>query len=1652
MAKRFFCPFYDEREIRYDIEIWDSSFSGTALEFRAGPEGYDVRYAQNAERTAVFMPTECVIRMQMQSDDHFALVTDLQGAAEGRFTVKITKGDTPVLAWAGMVLPDIGRYNEEAYPTEFEIRATDGVGLLKDVEYKDTSSAYTGKARLIEHIALCLSRLPYVDTHYGGSDIFIKTHVDWWEETMADSASDSDALYQAYIDHAVWWKYDKGEQKFLSCYDVLKNILTVLGCRITNAEGAFWIEQLTYRAAATIVTRRYTKTGGFLSTANYAGYNDINQTNSGALLAVGTYEFFPALTKAVHVFKSVERRNFLSGANIDQTTPTQTMYFPLKSNSGNTTMRLTGSLTGQVLNLTSTPINVPVVVVFKIRLILDTVALKRSYFLKPTYQVEYSALSWESGTQVCYMAVTMNGGIPPNSSPAVATFTQKIDLELPQLPEDVTQFIFGVEFDSFRKFDGTPFTASNYAFSWKVGDPWIEVYSDGNPVLTADETLYETYNTIQTTNSVIHETESLIGSSTDPNTIGSIWVKPSSTYVLADDWGEGTDTPDREVEKLLTEFVLSGQHAPLRRLQGTLFGDIVAMRRVLWDGVYWMLLGGSYRAGSNEFSGEWVEINYAPGLSASPPRRRKLTLIDPPVPPNPNTGLNGAKGIYEIASKPPGTLLYPVATSTTSGEELAGAKTSIGVTVPLVDGEYQVGDTITILNPILGHFEDLTVGTTSVDTDTAIDVSGTLLLDYPENSPIIKKPIPGSFGLPAGQTGQIFWHNGTRWQPYGDSSMAEGVVLTWNDATGWTAQAPTGGVTGTGTTNVLPKWTSGTALGDSAVTDAGSTVTIAKTGYSDGTEIFRIRDGSVNILALMPRPLYSITEVMLGTPGSTANNWVRIWGDTQGSTLNRMDFEVNSVFFKSAYYSGDLWMTRTGDATSGTQYPSGIYRFQSSLWNGSSAESRVFYFVSEPSASGVARLALYREPLGGGAVIGTCLMSNTGYFGIGTNNPLAPLVVAKSTGDHILLGESEIKLLGAGIANNSIINNAGGVKGLFIGSTDSGDTLGNPFTAYLKVGGTSESEFFQLLKLTQVQITTGAANGRVLQSNAAGVGSWVDQWVKDGGVVSGLWTDVTRVTVGGTSGSELVLRNADSGTSQASNDAYDVLILRPHAATDNNWAAMAGYSAGGAIAADIAFRFVDHTNHFADIVFSTRNGVGYTHRMWIKSSGSIGVGTDSPAQTFHVAGTARITGSSGTATTILGRNASGDLSVYTIVVADIPNLPASIITSGILPMARGGTGTGTAGTPGHLARMNGAGDALEFFASPYLTGNQTITLSGDVTGSGATSIATTIANNVVSMAKIQQVATATFLGRNTAGTGNVEILSTSTVRTMLGYLLGSLTAFRIPFSIGGNDLGDDDMLTWNPTTNRLSVGNTGGSPAASVHIAEGSVVSWEPLRAAGTVSGNMITSFLNSSNAGGVANNIIDLSVGGASAGDPMYRWLINGVSTWSFGLDNSDGDKLKLKKAATPSTGTNLGLVMTADATPLFGINKDSPAHPLDVEGRARATMLVALNGTFGTTFGTGAGSSPLLTQLQGSSNGFVLAFKTGTTPTANANVITVNLPLGFPSAMYPTFSAGNAQTATDITKFYIDSAGTSVLVLRANGTLSAATDFKFYFNISGI
>jgi hypothetical protein len=140
--------------------------------------------------------------------------------------------------------------------------------------------------------------------------------------------------------------------------------------------------------------------------------------------------------------------------------------------------------------------------------------------------------------------------------------------------------------------------------------------------------------------------------------------------------------------------------------------------------------------------------------------------------------------------------------------------------------------------------------------------------------------------------------------------------------------------------------------------------------------------------------------------------------------------------------------------------------------------------------------------------------------------------------------------------------------------------------------------------------------------------------------------------------------------------------------------------------------------------------------------------TGSPITT---SGTLAVTLATQNANTVFAGPTTGSAAAPTfraLVAGDIPDLssiyqPLDADLTAIAAL----TGDG-------LLRKTGGTWAMD--SASYLTANQTITLSGDVTGSGATSIATTIANAAVTFAKMQSIATGRLLGRTTASTGPIE--------------------------------------------------------------------------------------------------------------------------------------------------------------------------------------------------------------------------------------------------------------------------------------------------------
>ncbi len=260
------------------------------------------------------------------------------------------------------------------------------------------------------------------------------------------------------------------------------------------------------------------------------------------------------------------------------------------------------------------------------------------------------------------------------------------------------------------------------------------------------------------------------------------------------------------------------------------------------------------------------------------------------------------------------------------------------------------------------------------------------------------------------------------------------------------------------------------------------------------------------------------------------------------------------------------------------------------------------------------------------------------------------------------------------------------------------------------------------------------------------------------------------------------------------------------------------------------------------------------------------------------------------------------------------------------------------GTP--FVKMTGA-NTFALDTTTYLTANQTITLSGDITGSGNTALSTVISNNVVTLAKLAQVSTSTILGRVTGGTGNVESL-TATQATALLDLFSTTAKGLVPVSTGGttNFLRADG--TWaapsgggggssGTTTNPVTFNNSGSGNSSGITFDGSSAV---------TISYNTI----GAQQASSVLSGLAALSW---TSGTPFVK--MTGAGT--FSLDTATYYLASNPSGYTNNTGT---VTSVAIALPgIFGLTGSpittSGTFTVTLASQTANTVFIAPNGSAG-------------------------------------------------------------------------------------------------------
>jgi hypothetical protein len=431
-------------------------------------------------------------------------------------------------------------------------------------------------------------------------------------------------------------------------------------------------------------------------------------------------------------------------------------------------------------------------------------------------------------------------------------------------------------------------------------------------------------------------------------------------------------------------------------------------------------------------------------------------------------------------------------------------------------------------------------------------------------------------------------------------------------------------------------------------------------------------------------------------------------------------------------------------------------------------------------------------------------------------------------------------------------------------------------TQRLDVNGTSRT--------TNLMITNGAAVGKVWQcNNVNGAGEWVtplssERYIGEWAANSGVAPSASPTT----------------GDYYVVNTAGTYLGITYAAGDEIYWNGTAWLKRSNFLTLPIAT---------ASILGGIKVGTGLS----IDGSGVVSVASLATARTISATG-------DGTWSVSFngGADVSGALTLANVATAgtyrSVTINAKGLVTAGTNPTTVSGYGitdffaqivsgfvTGANSTVLNTDSLEIALEKLQGQINARISGNQTITLSGIITGSGTTAITTAIADGALSIAKTSGLQTA-LDGKLTIPT----VLTTNFVSKWGGSAFANSQIFDNGTNVG---IGTD-----NPST-RLTV--------------------------AGTVSINTAAQSLVMNSASGVYSTY---QHNGTSIGDiGTSNQAFSGGLTADFGITSRAG-KLAL--------GTGSVVRMVIDTAGKIGINNLEPTYTLDVSGTIRTTNLLITSG----------------------------------------------------------------------------------------------------------
>jgi len=252
---KYYTSFRDRYQRTILINLQFDGYSGSSIQLRS--KGMEISW--NADSDDIYKPIRASVCTMSLYQDTVDRLDEMLAIKQNECRVEL-KIDA-VVYWMGFVLAGNYQRPYKAAPNIVQLMATDGLGMLSGIPYKNSGSLYRGRDTALNILIKLLAKL--------NLSLGFVERVNVYEDGM-DSTTNHSPLKQVYIDQEAF--VDEETLEALSCYDVLEKILTPFNAVIYMEQGKWHITRIAELFDSTI-WRQINSAGNVVTSGTSDIYN-----------------------------------------------------------------------------------------------------------------------------------------------------------------------------------------------------------------------------------------------------------------------------------------------------------------------------------------------------------------------------------------------------------------------------------------------------------------------------------------------------------------------------------------------------------------------------------------------------------------------------------------------------------------------------------------------------------------------------------------------------------------------------------------------------------------------------------------------------------------------------------------------------------------------------------------------------------------------------------------------------------------------------------------------------------------------------------------------------------------------------------------------------------------------------------------------------------------------------------------------------------------------------------------------------------------------------------------------------------------------------------------------------------------------------------